>query len=124
MRSARALEYLVALIVLGLPGSALAAAPVAVNDPTNPVIEDVTTTLDVLLNDSDPDSDPLTITDTTNGSKGTVSIVAGPAVSYNPNLNANGTDTFTYTISDGNGGTATATVNDQVAARQRPAGRP
>ena len=92
-------------------------APNAVNDPTNPIVEDVTTTLFPLINDTDPEDDTLTITARTNGTKGAVTIVSGgTAVSYDPNLNATGSDSFTYTISDGHGGTDTATVTVQISA--------
>ena len=95
--------------------------PVAVNDPANPIVEDVTTTLDPLANDSDPDGDPLVITGTSGVTLGVVSIVsAGTRLSYNPTANAAGNDTFTYTISDGNGGTATATVTVQIGAVNDP----
>ena len=91
--------------------------PNAVNDPTNPIVEDVTTTLDPRTNDTDPENDPLTITAKTNGTKGTVTIVSGgTAVDYDPNLNATGSDSFTYTISDGHGGTDSATVTVQISA--------
>ncbi len=90
--------------------------PDAVNDPTNPIVEDTTTTLDVLANDDDVDGDALTIISKTNGTKGTVVINAGADVSYNPSTNATGTDSFTYTISDGHGGTDSATVTVQIAS--------
>ena len=91
--------------------------PNAVNDPTNPIVEDITTTLSPLANDTDPENDTLTITAKTNGSKGAVTIVSGgTAVDYDPNLNATGSDSFTYTISDGHGGTDTATVTVQISA--------
>ena len=86
-------------------------APLAVDDsPT--VGEDAgAVPIDVLVNDSDPDSDTLTITGVTNGALGTVAITGGGTnVTYTPNANANGSDAFTYTISDGHGGTDTASV--------------
>jgi hypothetical protein len=59
----------------------------------------------LLLNDSDPDNDPLTIIgvspQSTNG--GTVSLV-GNQVRYTPVADFLGTDRFTYTLSDGRGG--------------------
>ena len=96
-------------------------APTAVNDPTNPIVEDITTTLHPRANDTDPEGDALTITAKTNGLKGTVTIVNGGAdVTYDPNLNATGTDSFTYTISDGNGGTDIGTVTVQISAVNDP----
>ena len=62
---------------------------------------------------SDADSDPLTITDFTPATNGTVALVGANLV-YTPNLYYYGSDSFTYTINDGAGGTATATVNITV----------
>src|SRR5205814_2761404 len=82
--------------------------PVAVDDSAS-TPEDVPVTIDPLANDSDPDGDPLTITDasTTNG---TVVIVGGTNLLFSPTTNYNGTTTIPYTISDGNGGSASATA--------------
>jgi hypothetical protein len=67
--------------------------------------------INVLANDSDPDSDPLTIIAVTQGSGGRVAIINnGTRVTFTPTSNFTGFDMFTYTISDGNGGTDTATV--------------
>ncbi|MBW4616079.1 MAG: tandem-95 repeat protein [Desmonostoc vinosum HA7617-LM4] len=93
-------------------------APVAVNDSAS-TNEDTPVNISVLTNDSDADSDPLSIESFTNASNGTVTLNdnATPAnttddfLVYTPNANFNGTDSFTYTIADGNGGTSTATVN-------------
>ncbi len=68
----------------------------------------------VLTNDSDPDTDPLTIDSVTQGTHGTVAI-NGSAVIYTPDDNFNGPDSFTYTISDGRGGTDVASVSVSVA---------
>ena len=71
--------------------------------------EDNAIAIDVLSNDSDVDSDALTIGEFTNGANGTVS--TGPAgnLIYTPNANFNGIDSFTYTVTDGEL-TSTATV--------------
>ena len=70
----------------------------------------------VLNNDSDPESDPLTIVGVTDGTFGTVTLPAGGDPVYTPIIFYQGTDTFTYTISDGQGGTDTATVNVTVGS--------
>ncbi|MDB6037697.1 MAG: putative hemagglutinin/hemolysin-related protein [Verrucomicrobiales bacterium] len=64
----------------------------------------------LLANDSDPDSDPLTITgvSSTTANGATVTQVGG-LIFYIPN-GFTGPDSFTYTVSDGHGGTATGTV--------------
>ena len=102
-----------------------------VNDPTNAVndtatvVEDSgTTNIDVLSNDSDPDT-PLSISSITQPANGTATITGGgTGVSYAPNANycndppGGIPDTFTYTV---NGQTATVSVtvtcqNDAPAA--------
>jgi large repetitive protein len=89
-------------------------APTATNDvaTTN---EDVPVTIAVLANDTDPDGDPLTVTQAS-AANGTVVINPDGTITYTPDANFNGTDTITYTISDGNGGTSTAMVTVTVAA--------
>ncbi len=94
----------------------------AVNDPPTAnadsaaVAEDGSVNVAVLGNDSDPESDTLTVTAVTQGSFGAVSINPDKTVRYAPSANYNGPDSFTYTISDGNGGSATASVTMAVAA--------
>ena len=87
--------------------------PVAVND-TATVSYRGTATINVRANDSDPDSNPLTITAAGSATKGTVSINADGTLRYvhtsSFGLGTSATDSFSYTISDGNGGTATASV--------------
>jgi large repetitive protein len=73
---------------------------VAVNDPFPVTNEDVATTTNVLVNDSDPDGDPLTIISVTTPASGTTAIISNRII-YTPNMNYYGTDIFTYTISDG-----------------------
>lgn len=93
-------------------------SPTAVDDTTSVGEDSAAALVDVLANDTDPDStDTLNVSavDTT-GTAGTVTN-NGTDVSYDPNGQfesladgATGTDTFTYTVSDNNGGTDTATV--------------
>ena len=90
-------------------------APVAVSDSTqtqcgNPV------TINVLGNDTDADTDALTITSFTQPTNGTVTRGANGQLIYTPNsTEACGIDdSFTYTISDGNGGTSTGDVTVTV----------
>jgi hypothetical protein len=72
--------------------------------------------IEVLVGDSDPDSDPLTIISTTSPANGTVTVNLDGTISYTPNAGFTGVDSFTYTISDGRGGAATATVTVTVPA--------
>jgi hypothetical protein len=85
-------------------------APDAVDDAATVEVNSGAGTINVLANDSDPDSDPLTITAVTQGTNGGVVSTDGATVSYTPGPNVLGTDTFTYTIDDGQSGTDTATV--------------
>ncbi len=66
--------------------------------------------MSVLLNDTDPDGDPLVVTAVTQGTNGSVTIV-GSIVTYTPDSDWAGIDTFTYTVSDGDlTDTATVTI--------------
>ena len=87
--------------------------PKAVSDSYT-VPEDGEVTLPLLANDTDVESDTLTVDSWTAPAHGTVT--SGTALAYKPDPNYNGPDSFTYTISDGKGGTATATVDVTVTA--------
>ena len=85
-----------------------------------------------LVNDSDVDGDPLTVTyfDAATSHGGVISANPDGSFSYTPAPNFNGVDTFTYTISDGQGGTDTTTVtinvtpvNDPPVALDDPVGQ-
>jgi len=106
-------------------------APEAVDDTAN-TVEDTSVEIDVVANDTDPDtSDVITVTSVGDASNGMVSIDDDTGnILYTPDANFNGEDSFDYTISDGNGGTSTArvtvnvggtnddpTVGDSVSAR-------
>lgn len=99
--------------------------PVTVNDAatTQP---NTAVTVNVLANDSDPESQPLTITSVTQGTNGAVTFTATGVV-YTPNAAFTGVDTFTYTISDGQlpvPGTATGTVTVTVVGNLAPTANP
>ncbi|OYT86707.1 MAG: hypothetical protein CFE46_14695 [Burkholderiales bacterium PBB6] len=92
-------------------------APTAGND-TLTVAEDGSASGNVLVNDSDPDGDALTV-DTTPvaaPSHGTVVLNANGSYTYAPDANFNGADSFSYRLRDGDGGTSVATVNVTVTA--------
>lgn len=95
-------------------------APLALADSIS-TNEDTAVAIDVLANDSDPDTilngDTISIVSANNGSKGNVSIVANKIL-YTPKADANGIDTFTYTIKDSFGLTSTATVTANIAPVQ------
>ncbi len=87
--------------------------PVATDD-TLTTAEDVAGIVNVLANDTDADSDALTVVSNTTPLRGTVVNNGDGTFTYTPGANLNGADSFTYTISDGQGGNDTATVNVTV----------
>ncbi len=87
-------------------------APIAQDDVAT-VPSSVTTTINVLANDSDPDGDKLTIVSVTTPANGSA-VVVGNAVVYTSGARFGGTDSFSYTVDDGAGGRTTARVNVTV----------
>lgn len=86
--------------------------PTSLNDMAD-VNENSSTTIDVLVNDTDSEGDTLQIISTTTPNHGDVAISAN-AIVYTPDTNYFGTDSFTYTISDSFGGTSTSSVTIEV----------
>ena len=97
----------------------VAVAPV--NDPPVAQADSETTEQDtslaiaVLINDYDPDGDPLVVESVSQPLNGTITHT-GSEIAYTPHEGFTGTDTFAYTISDSRGNTDTATVTIGVAA--------
>jgi hypothetical protein len=97
----------------------VAVAPV--NDPPTAQDDSATTgrgrsiAVAVLLNDSDPDADPLSIESVTQPEHGTVAVTGGDIV-FTPNEGFTGTDSFAYTVTDGRGKTDMATVTVGVSS--------
>ena len=87
--------------------------PIAGNDALS-TNEDVTGSLNVLANDSDPNGDPLSVGSVSNPANGSAANLGGGVVSYTPDPDFNGTDSFTYVLIDGEGGTDTGTVTVTV----------
>lgn len=88
--------------------------PVAGND-TATTTADTPVSIDVLTNDTDPNSDPLSIASFTQPGNGTVTQVGNNLV-YTPAGGFTGTDTFTYVVTDPAGNQSTATVTVTVTA--------
>jgi FtsP/CotA-like multicopper oxidase with cupredoxin domain len=89
--------------------------PPVANDDLAQTRAGVNVTIDVLVNDSDPDCcDTLTVIAVSDPPNGTATINPNNTVTYDPDGCFVGTDTFTYTITDGNAGTAMATVTVRV----------
>ncbi len=74
--------------------------PVATDDITYTLVN-TPVTIWVLGNDSDPDTDPLSIVDVGTAAHGTAA-QSGDAILYTPDTDFTGEDAFDYTISDGN----------------------
>ncbi len=97
-------------------------APVAKDDKAT-TAEDtslILTAASLLANDTDADSDALTILSVGAAAHGTVTLNKDGSVSYAPNADYNGPDSFSYTVSDGHGGTSTAQVNLTVTPVNDP----
>lgn len=86
--------------------------PVAVDD-SYWTYQNLSITILVLENDSDPEGDTLTVTEVNAPSNGTV-YKNGINVVYVPKVDFIGNDSFSYIISDGFGGTAAANVRIKV----------
>ena len=85
-------------------------APPTSNNDTATVTPGGEVDIDVLANDSDPDGDPLTITNYSDGNYGTVTQNSDGTLKYTHDGSATASDSFTYTISDGNGRSDSAIV--------------
>ncbi|RFM31359.1 Ig-like domain-containing protein, partial [Chitinophaga silvisoli] len=70
----------------------------------------------VLINDTDPDGDPLSATLIANAAHGTVAMNANGSFTYTPNPNFNGVDSFSYRVCDPSGACDTGVVYLNVAA--------
>ncbi|MEL7035670.1 MAG: Ig-like domain-containing protein [Cyanobacteria bacterium J06592_8] len=123
-------------VVFGFSTGTTNTPPDAVNDTAN-TDEDTAITGDVLTNDTDPDNDPLIVTEVngiaadvgseiTLNSGALLTLNANGTYNYNPNgqfesLNTGqtATDSFTYTISDGTE-TDTATVSITINGIDEP----
>lgn len=117
----RPFGYVQATVTVTVTASGANQSPVAVDDAFTVNQDTTNNALAVLVGagaDSDPDSDPLTVTAVGATDNGGTAVINGAAdgITYTPAVAFVGTETFTYTISDGNGGTDTATVTMTVAS--------
>ena len=99
-----------ATVNLTVNGQTTAGPDAALTQIGTPVL------IDVLLNDTDPEMDPLTVTMVGPAMNGNATIEANNRVRYAPNGGFNGIDTFPYTISDGRGQSSTANITVRVNA--------
>ena len=87
-------------------------APVAGLDAVSVPRNGPATAVDVLGNDTDVESDSITVTDASDPVKGSVVVTGGgTGLTYQPDPDGTGSNSFTYTVADGHGGSATGTVN-------------
>ncbi len=95
--------------------STVNTAPVANNDNGFSATQNTAITIaaaDVLINDTDPDGDALSVTGANNALNGTVSYsTQSNTFTFTPTTGYTGTARFSYSVSDGRGGTASALVN-------------
>ncbi|MET1077970.1 MAG: retention module-containing protein, partial [Pseudomonas sp.] len=105
-------------------------APDAQDDNSTGAADDLLTTpedtpltispLTLLVNDSDPEGDPLTIQSVQAAVNGTVTLGPDGNILFTPTPDFSGTASFTYTVNDGNGATDTATVTIVVLPVAEP----
>ncbi len=93
--------------------------PVAVDDSVT-TTENVELTADVVANDTDPDSEPLSLLSVTNGALGTTNMTVDGKARYIPNTGATGVDTFTYVVTDPSANTDVGTVTVTILPGPRP----
>lgn len=79
-----------------------ASPPTAVNDAQSldPGCSGASLTYNVLSNDTEPDGQPMTLTNITGVANGTISFTASGNVIYIPNPGFTGVETLTYTVCD------------------------
>ena len=77
-------------------------------------------TISVLANDTDADSDTLTVSSSSPASNGILTLSSDGSFTYDPNQDFNGTDVFMYSASDGTDSSNTATVTILVTAVNDP----
>lgn len=94
-------------------------APAATNDTIGINEGSGEVQINVLNNDYDSDNHPISVTNSSSPSHGSLRRTGG-AFYYQPGSNFNGTDSFTYTISDEWGGADTAIVSISVTAVNDP----
>jgi Tol biopolymer transport system component len=101
-------------IIVTVNGTPLNGRPDTVDDDLTVAEDSGATPVDVLANDTDPESEPLEIVSSTQPANGSVTCTASECA-YTPDPDFNGADSFTYRIADPIGNTDTATVTVDVA---------
>ena len=94
--------------------------PPTANDDDASTDSDTAVSINVLANDSDPENDPLTVVDVSDGVNGTVSDLGNGVLQYTPNQGFVGEDVFLYAVSDPDGATSVASVAVSVLRPNTP----
>jgi hypothetical protein len=89
--------------------------PDAKNDSLK-TLKNQSKTISVLINDTDPEGNTLTVTGVTQPAHGSAVVNSNGSVTYTPPYLWTGTTSFTYSIKDGQGGTDTAVVSVTVSS--------
>ncbi len=95
------------------PRQLLNASPEPLGDLFQTVADQTVSVSGLLLNDTDPDGDPLTIVGISSASNGSAVRERNGTITYTPSAGFVGEDSFTYTVYDGTS-TASATVRVEV----------
>lgn len=92
------------------------SAPPTAADDTFATLASTAVSNNILTNDSDPDGDALTVTETpvSASTNGTLTLVADGSFTYTPNAGFLGDDEFKYEVCDADNGCAQATVTISV----------
>ncbi len=111
-------------IYAGLNGAGVAATGHTTGLSAGPdqatVNEDAQVSIAVLANDTDPQGNPLTITDVTPGSHGSTTINADGTITYTPAGDYYGADSFAYTLSNGVTSTVTGVTVKTISQPDAP----
>ena len=91
-------------------------APVVTGEQVNAVQNESIDAIAVLLNDEDPDGNPLSVEAAVAGNGGTVEINEDGTLKYTPAPDFVGEETLTYTVIDGQGGRVEGQVTVSVAS--------
>jgi len=91
-----------------------ADGPVAADDAAT-VVEDGSSAIAVLANDSDPDGEALSVISATDPANGSASVLADDTIQYTPDPDYAGPDTFDYRIANASGQEATGSVSVTVS---------
>jgi VCBS repeat-containing protein len=96
-------------------------SPIAINDVNTTFINTVVSGR-VMTNDSDPDSDPLSVTAETKATTGggSVTLNANGSYTYTPATGFTGEESFTYLVCDNYGACDSATVTIEVLPQPTP----